>query len=205
MPVAMIAAIAFAAVAEPTFEAAFEARYPTSTLLARMQAKTGLSCNLCHHPPTRQAAGNCYRVALTARLAEGRTIAQALADVEGLDSDGDGVDNVTEILMQRADNPTAVGYSPGLVGPTGTDPCGNAGNITNQDETPPAPECDAIDFNGDGLFPDTADIDDFLSVFSGGPCSTGTCGDIDFNNDGLFPDTLDIDSLLSVFSGGACL
>ncbi|MFO0833013.1 MAG: hypothetical protein U0637_14370 [Phycisphaerales bacterium] len=65
--------------------------------------------------------------------------------------------------------------------------------------------CDAIDFNGDGLFPDTADIDDFLSVFSGGPCSTGMCGDIDFNNDGLFPDTTDIDSLLSVFSGGPCL
>ncbi|HEX2836869.1 MAG TPA: hypothetical protein VHN77_01950 [Phycisphaerales bacterium] len=70
--------------------------------------------------------------------------------------------------------------------------------------------CDTIDFNNDGLFPDTADIDDFLSVFSGGPCSNdppaGTgCGDIDFNNDGLFPDTLDIDSLLSVFSGGACL
>ncbi|MFO0832935.1 MAG: hypothetical protein U0637_13980 [Phycisphaerales bacterium] len=64
--------------------------------------------------------------------------------------------------------------------------------------------CDSIDYNGDGLFPDTADIDDFLSVFSGGPCSTGTCGDIDFNNDGLFPDTLDIDSLLSVFSGGPC-
>ncbi len=70
--------------------------------------------------------------------------------------------------------------------------------------TPPA-GCDAIDFNGDGLFPDTADIDDFLSVFSGGSCSTGTCGDVDFNNDGLFPDTLDIDSLLSVFSGGPCL
>ncbi len=68
-----------------------------------------------------------------------------------------------------------------------------------------APGCDPIDFNGDTLFPDTADIDDFLSVFSGGPCSTGTCGDIDFNNDTLFPDTLDIDSLLSVFSGGACL
>ncbi|MFO0830445.1 MAG: hypothetical protein U0637_01255 [Phycisphaerales bacterium] len=65
--------------------------------------------------------------------------------------------------------------------------------------------CDAIDFNGDGLYPDTADIDDFLSVFSGGPCSTGTCSDIDFNNDGLFPDTADIDSLLSVFSGGPCL
>ncbi len=65
--------------------------------------------------------------------------------------------------------------------------------------------CDGVDFNNDGLFPDTADIDDYLSVFSGGPCSTGDCGDIDFNNDCLFPDTLDIDSLLSVFSGGGCL
>ncbi|HEX2838276.1 MAG TPA: DNRLRE domain-containing protein [Phycisphaerales bacterium] len=66
--------------------------------------------------------------------------------------------------------------------------------------------CDSIDFNNDGLFPDTADIDDFLSVFSGGPCSNDpSCADIDFNNDGLFPDTLDIDSLLSVFSGGPCL
>ncbi len=66
--------------------------------------------------------------------------------------------------------------------------------------------CDSIDFNNDGLFPDTADIDDFLSVFSGGPCSNDpNCGDIDYNNDGLFPDTLDIDALLSVFSGGPCL
>ncbi len=67
------------------------------------------------------------------------------------------------------------------------------------------PTCDSIDFNNDSLFPDTADIDDFLSVFSGGPCSTGACNDIDFNNDTLFPDTTDIDSLLSVFSGGACI
>ncbi|MFO0832859.1 MAG: hypothetical protein U0637_13585 [Phycisphaerales bacterium] len=66
--------------------------------------------------------------------------------------------------------------------------------------------CDTIDFNHDDLFPDTTDIDDFLSVFSGGPCSNDPlCGDIDFNNDGLFPDTLDIDALLSVFSGGPCL
>ncbi len=71
----------------------------------------------------------------------------------------------------------------------------------------PSTCCDSIDFNRDGLFPDTADIDDFLSVFSGGPCTTDPdpgCGDIDFNNDGLFPDTADIDALLSVFSGGAC-
>ena len=68
--------------------------------------------------------------------------------------------------------------------------------------------CDDIDFNNDSLFPDTADIDDLLSVFSGGPCSsdpTPGCNDIDFNNDGLFPDTLDIDAFLSKFSGGPCL
>ncbi len=66
--------------------------------------------------------------------------------------------------------------------------------------------CDSIDFNHDDLFPDTADIDDFLVVFSGGQCSNDPhCGDIDFNNDTLFPDTRDIDALLSVFSGGPCL
>ncbi len=66
------------------------------------------------------------------------------------------------------------------------------------------PVCDPIDFNADGLFPDTQDISAFLEVFGGGACPTGACNDIDFNNDGLFPDTLDIDSLLSVFSGGPC-
>ncbi|HEX2836902.1 MAG TPA: hypothetical protein VHN77_02115 [Phycisphaerales bacterium] len=72
---------------------------------------------------------------------------------------------------------------------------------------PDGPACDSTDFNQDGLFPDTMDIDDFLSVFSGGLCSDGTmCNtDTDFNNDGLFPDTMDIDSLLSVFSGGPCI
>jgi hypothetical protein len=64
--------------------------------------------------------------------------------------------------------------------------------------------CDTIDFNRDGLFPDTADIDDFLSVFSGGACPTPSCNDIDFNNDALFPDTADVDAFLRVFSGGAC-
>jgi hypothetical protein len=70
---------------------------------------------------------------------------------------------------------------------------------------PGVPGCDSIDYNNDGLFPSTLDIDDFLSVFSGGPCSTPNCNDIDFNNDSLTPDTADIDALLSVFSGGPCL
>ncbi|MFO0830882.1 MAG: M12 family metallo-peptidase [Phycisphaerales bacterium] len=63
----------------------------------------------------------------------------------------------------------------------------------------------STDFNNDGLFPDTADLDDMLSVFSGGSCSNDpNCGSIDFNGDGLFPDTADIDAFLLVFSGGSC-
>ena len=66
------------------------------------------------------------------------------------------------------------------------------------------PQCDTIDFNRDGVSPDSSDVDDFLSVFSGGPCSTGMCGDIDFNNDSVSPDSDDIDAFLRVFSGGSC-
>ena len=32
------------------------------------------------------------------------------------------------------------------------------------------PLCGDIDFNNDGLFPDTLDIDALLSIFSGGAC-----------------------------------
>jgi len=68
----------------------------------------------------------------------------------------------------------------------------------------PGDTCDSVDFNGDGLFPDNADLEDFLSVFSGGVCSTGTCGDIDFNNDGLSPDNWDVEEFFGVFGGGSC-
>lgn len=67
-----------------------------------------------------------------------------------------------------------------------------------------APTCGTIDFNGDGLFPDDADLIDFLSVLAGGPCSTGSCGSIDFNGDGLFPDDEDLITFLRVLAGGAC-
>jgi hypothetical protein len=68
---------------------------------------------------------------------------------------------------------------------------------------PPA-GCDSIDFNGDGLFPDDADLVNFLAVLAGGACSTGTCNDIDFNNDGLFPDDSDLIAFLRVLAGGNC-
>jgi len=67
------------------------------------------------------------------------------------------------------------------------------------------PACDSIDFNNDTLFPDNQDIEDFLSVFGGGPCTNDpNCGDIDFNNDGLFPDNEDLETYLRVFGGGNC-
>jgi hypothetical protein len=66
------------------------------------------------------------------------------------------------------------------------------------------PVCDSTDFNGDLVFPDNQDIVDFIDVFGGGACPTGTCGDIDFNNDGVFPDNADLVKFIDVFAGGAC-
>ena len=66
------------------------------------------------------------------------------------------------------------------------------------------PPCDIIDFNRDGLFPDDADLLDFLSVLAGGACSTNMCGSIDFNGDGLFPDDTDLIAFLTVLAGGEC-
>ncbi|HEX2838770.1 MAG TPA: hypothetical protein VHN77_11675 [Phycisphaerales bacterium] len=65
--------------------------------------------------------------------------------------------------------------------------------------------CNDIDFNNDGLWPDTLDIETFLTVFSDGCMGADPpCDPIDFNNDGLFPDTADIEAFLRVFSGGTC-
>ncbi|HYF16214.1 MAG TPA: L-type lectin-domain containing protein [Phycisphaerales bacterium] len=67
--------------------------------------------------------------------------------------------------------------------------------------------CNSIDFNNDGLFPDNADLEEFLSVFGGAPCAGAgyNCDPIDFNNDGLFPDNADLEAFFSVFGGGPCL
>jgi hypothetical protein len=64
--------------------------------------------------------------------------------------------------------------------------------------------CNSIDFNGDSIFPDNQDIIDFIDVFAGGTCPTGTCDDIDFNGDGVFPDNQDIIDYINVFAGGSC-
>ncbi|HEX2837962.1 MAG TPA: hypothetical protein VHN77_07530 [Phycisphaerales bacterium] len=68
----------------------------------------------------------------------------------------------------------------------------------------PAVVCGDIDFNNDGLFPDTQDIADYLDVFAGGACPTPRCDSIDVNRDTIFPDTADIEAFLRVFGGGSC-
>jgi hypothetical protein len=65
--------------------------------------------------------------------------------------------------------------------------------------------CDSIDFNNDGVSPDSQDIEDFVSVFGGGGCSNDpNCNDIDFNNDSVSPDIADLTLFLEVYGGGSC-
>jgi hypothetical protein len=144
----------------PEYLDAWIAKYPTSTLPQRMELLTGAACHTCHTPPDRFYPGTCYRMALRERIWNGMSIQQALDAVHDLDSDGDGVPNGVEILMQRSDDPTQIGYHPGLVGPTGRDPCAIDPNapVSNQNETPAQP-CYA---NCDGsTTPPILNVEDF--------------------------------------------
>lgn len=127
--------------ATPNFLPIWESVYPTSTLPARMVATTGSACNVCHDPPAPNVLGNCYRTDLITLLQGGASEEDAIIQLDGVDSDGDGVANGEEATMPRNDQPGEVGYSMGLVGPTGTDPCSlNPGApVSNELETPPTP------------------------------------------------------------------
>ena len=124
----------------PNYLGAWEARYPDSTLPARMAAATGADCHVCHHPPSRSLPGNCYRENIIALLGSGLSIADALEQLDAEDSDGDGVGNGAEIMAAVVDLPGEVGYNPGLVGPNGTDPCADDPSevVTGAQETPPS-------------------------------------------------------------------
>lgn len=162
-----------------------------STLPTRIQAETGSQCTLCHAPTGVSDLGNCYKNALEARIQAGRTIAQALVDIDGLDSDGDGVSNHDEILKPRTDIAGAIGYDPGLIGPTGTDPCGLSPNtpVTGVPETPTA-ACPG-DLNLDGVV-DDSDFVIFASAYNildcADPDMPASCPS-DMNRDGLVDDT----------------
>ncbi len=160
--------LAATASAHPEYVTPFRNAYPTSTLLTRMASSSGQNCFVCHHPNGNSYSrnGNCYRTALKARLDANRTITQAIADVDQADSDGDGVSNHDEILWVRADLAGQVGYNPGLIGATGTDPCTTTSQlntaVTQQRESP----CRA-DFNRAGGVT-VQDIFDFLNAWLAG-------------------------------------
>jgi hypothetical protein len=68
-----------------------------------------------------------------------------------------------------------------------------------------AVQCDSIDFNNNGAFPEDQDVTDFFNVLAGGACSAGnTCNDIDFNNNGSFPEDQDVIDFFNVLAGGTC-
>jgi hypothetical protein len=64
--------------------------------------------------------------------------------------------------------------------------------------------CGPIDFNGNSVYPEDADIIDFFSVLAGGACPTGNCDDIDFNGNTVFPEDADVIAFFRVLAGGPC-
>jgi hypothetical protein len=124
---------------------AWIAKYPTSTLPARMNTLTGRNCNVCHHPPDFGTQGNCYRNAIAVLMNQGMSVDEALNQLDTVDSDGDGVSNGQEILAPRPEV-GEIGYNPGLIGTLGTDPCGTnpSATVTGVPETPPGPPVPAV-------------------------------------------------------------
>jgi hypothetical protein len=84
----------------------------------------------------------------------------------------------------------------------------DSGNATWQTFTiqvgNPAPTCDSIDFNRNGVFPEDQDVVDFFNVLAGAPCPYPDPCDIDINNDGVFPDDQDVVKYFDLLAGGTC-
>lgn len=132
--------------ANPTYLAEFRAAYPfpRSSLTYDIETATGSACFTCHNSNAFLGDWNCYRRDLIARLRLGRTIREAISDIEFVDSDGDGVLNIDEITRPREGG--SIGFDPGLVGPRGVDPCltisfndvpGSSLAVSGRLETPP--------------------------------------------------------------------
>lgn len=179
----------------PSYLDAWQARYPTSTIPARLEAGGGARCYTCHNPTTFGTEGTAYRLAIRARLIAGRTIQQALADIEQDDSDGDGVRNLDEILRPRTDLPGQIGFHPGLVGNGGFDLLINPNQAITGVLESPLPRCTG-DANGDGVT-NFADLNLVLSRF--GDTGQGIAADV--NRDGVV-NFVDLNIVLGAFGTG---
>lgn len=126
--------------ARPPYLDAWLLKYPTSTIPTRMESTFGLACYTCHNPAGFGAPGNCYRLDVKELIDLGVSIDDALDQLDAVDSDLDGFTNGEEATMLRTDS-ADVGFSQGLVGANGTDPCGPDPGLalTGVSETPPGP------------------------------------------------------------------
>lgn len=82
---------------------------------------------------------------MIALLQLGNSPESAIDQLDSVDSDGDGVTNGQEILAAR-EEAGQIGFNPGLVGPLGTDPCGDDPNAAASGvaETPAGPPVPAL-------------------------------------------------------------
>ena len=86
-----------AALGYGTYGTAFDTKYGTQG-----SAIAGNACTVCHTPyPARNAYGQAFAKSFTQALRAAGNIAQALANIESLDSDGDGVTNIGEIANRK--------------------------------------------------------------------------------------------------------
>lgn len=69
----------------------------------------------------------------------------------------------------------------------------------------PQSQCDGIDFNRNGVFPENQDVIDFFTTLAGGPCPYVEPCDIDFNNNTVFPEDQDVIDFFATLAGDTCL
>ena len=87
---------ASAAMAVSSYLTAFNTLYPSSTTGTTAWSSTGARCNVCHSSGGGTDL-NGYGAAWATRHNAGRTPTQAFQDIEGMDSDGSGGNNIAEI------------------------------------------------------------------------------------------------------------
>jgi hypothetical protein len=143
--IALGVAIPPPAAARPPIRTAFFNRYANAvgSQLDNLPSKPG-HCGVCHFDFNGGGTRNPYGVAIQARLDAGRTNAQAIADVESFESDGDGYTNLVEITDETtySNTPTFPGLTQANKGSTLNVPLAEIEPyltpMTGPDTTPPA-------------------------------------------------------------------
>ena len=95
------------AIAVDSFLTSFQNQYPTSTTGTTAWSSSSGRCNVCHSSGGGTPL-NSYGAAWAIRLNAGRTVTQAFVDIEGDNSDGSSVNNISEITANAQP-----GWSPG--------------------------------------------------------------------------------------------